>query len=424
MGVPFGKLSKYPFLHLLLVGSPVLPRGEHTPNMEMPLKSLLQAVAALGTVSSLCFYVVSSWAVLRFLNERRRKLQARTIDGEFLPPVSILKPLKGIDPAIWDSFCSHCEQDYPEYELIFGVSDAGDPAIEVVRRLQQEYPERRIELLVCERKLGANTKVSTLAQMLPAARHGLLLINDSDIRVEADYLRRAVAPLADDCVGLVTCLYRGQAGPTLGSRLEALGISTDFVPGVLTAKLLEGGLRFGFGSTLAVRKKDLDAIGGFEVLLDYLADDYELGRRMHSLGKRVELSEIVVDTFLPDYSLGAFFDHQIRWSRTIRDARRWGYVGVVFTFGLPWALLTLALTRGVIWAWVLGAATLIIRVLLAMASAMLVLRDSQIWRDLILLPVRDLLAPVLWALSFAGNSISWRGDVFSLKQGRLARVSR
>jgi ceramide glucosyltransferase len=325
---------------------------------------------------------------------------------------------------MWESFCSHCEQDYPEYQLIFGVSDSTDPAIALVQRLQQQYPRRDIQLVVGDQALGTNTKVSTLAQMVPAARHDVLLVNDSDIRVAPGYLRSVISPLADDSVGLVTCLYRGVAAGTLGSRLEALGISTDFVPGVLSAKFLEGGLRFGLGSTLAFRRSDLQAVGGFEALADYLADDYELGRRIAGTGKRVALADIVVDTFLPAYSVSQFIQHQLRWSRTIRDARRWGYVGLLLTFGVPWALATLLATRGAGWAWLLLALTVAVRVTVALGSALAVLRDRQILRDVFLLPLRDLIAPVVWALSFAGNQISWRGDLFYLKDGRLARISR
>jgi len=193
-------------------------------------RSLLEAVAAIGTVCSLFFSFLSALSLASFLGDRRKKLKQVPLPESQLPPVSILKPLKGVDPAIWESFCSHCEQDYPQYQLIFGVSDPGDPAIEVVRKLQAKYPNLPIELMVCDRVLGANVKASNLAQMLPAARHELLLVNDSDIRVPSDYLRKVIAPFADASVGLVTCLYRGVAGPTVGSRLEALGISTDFVP--------------------------------------------------------------------------------------------------------------------------------------------------------------------------------------------------
>ncbi|HEY1402169.1 MAG TPA: bacteriohopanetetrol glucosamine biosynthesis glycosyltransferase HpnI, partial [Terriglobales bacterium] len=319
--------------------------------------AVLETVAALGTVGSLSFYFLSAPGLASFLADTRKKLSQLPLPENQLLPVSILKPLKGVDPKIWESFCSHCEQDYPQFQLIFGVSDRGDPAIEVVRKLQAKYPDVPIQLIVCDRVMGANIKVSNLVQMLPMARHELMLVNDSDIRVPADYLRKVVTPLADSSIGLVTCLYRGVAGPTLGSRLEALGISTDFVPGVLSARFLEKGLHFGLGSTLAFRRRDLEAIGGFEALLDYLADDYELGRRIAAAGKRVELSAATVTTFLPAYTLRQFFRHQLRWSRTIRDARRWGYAGLLFTFGLPWALATLLAARGAEWAWALLAMT-------------------------------------------------------------------
>jgi len=236
-------------------------------------------------------------------------------------------------------------------------------------------------------------------------------------------LRKAIAPLRDASVGMVTCLYRGAAAPTLGSRLEALGIGTDFVPGVLSARFLERGLRFGLGSTLAFRRRDLEAIGGFEPLLDYLADDYELGRRIAATGKKVELSAATVTTLLPAYTLRQFFQHQLRWSRTIRDARRWGYAGLLFTFGLPWALATLLAARGAAWAWGLLALTFAARLAVGVGTAVLALRDEQVIRNIVLLPLRDLIAPLVWAASFTGNRIHWRGEVFGLKDGRLSRIS-
>src|SRR5450759_3209400 len=385
---------------------------------------LLEAVAAIGTVGSLFFYFLSALSLVTFLGDRRKKLKQAPLPESQLPPVSILKPLKGVDPEIWESFCSHCEQAYPQFQLIFGVSDPGDPAIEVVRELQAKYPNLPMELIACDRVLGANIKVSNLAQMLPAARHELLLVNDSDIRVPPDYLRKAIAPLADASVGLVTCLYRGVAGPTLGSRLEALGIGTDFVPGVLSARFLEQGLHFGLGSTLAFRRRDLEAIGGFEALLDYLADDYELGRSIAATGKRVELSAATVTTFLPAYTLRQFFRHQLRWSRTIRDARRWGYTGLLFTFGLPWALVTLLAAHGAAWAWLLFTLTFAMRLAVGFVAAVVVLHARQVFRNevfrnILLLPLRDLIAPLVWAASFMGNRIHWRDDVFELKDGRL-----
>jgi ceramide glucosyltransferase len=391
----------------------------------MPLtpRAGLEAVAALGTLGSLFFYLLSTLSLASFLRDRRKQLSKPPLPGSQLLPVSILKPLKDVDPEIWESFCSHCEQDYPQFQLIFGVSDPADPAIAVVRKLQAKYPNIPIELIMCDRVLGTNIKVSNLAQMLPAARYEILLVNDSDIRVPSDYLRKVIAPLADASVGLVTCLYRGIASrtarPTLGSRLEALGISTDFVPGVLSARFIEKGLRFGLGSTLAFRRRDLEAIGGFEALLDYLADDYELGRRIASTGKKVELSAATVVTFLPAYTLRQFIHHQLRWSRTIRDARRWGYAGLLFTFGLPWALLTLLAARGAVWALALLALTFAVRMAVGFVAAIVALHDDQFVRYVLLLPLRDLIAPFVWAASFMGNRVHWRGDVFDLKDGRL-----
>jgi ceramide glucosyltransferase len=383
-------------------------------------------VAAIGTLGSLLFYLLSTLALASFLRDRRKKLKQAPLPESQLPPVSILKPLKGVDPEIGESFCSHCEQDYPQFQLLFGVSDPADPAIEVVRKLQAKYPNLPIDLIVCDRVLGANTKVSNLVQMLPAARHELLFVNDSDIRVPSDYLRKVVSPLADSAVGLVTCLYRAVASPTLGSRLEALGISTDFVPGVLSARFLEKGLHFGLGSTLAFRRRDLEAIGGFDALLDYLADDYELGRRIAATGKRVELSAATVTTFLPAYTLRQFLRHQLRWSRTIRDARRWGYAGLLFTFGLPWALGMLLAAHGAAWAWSLFAMTFGARLAVGFDAAELVLDDRKIFRsellpNILLLTLRDLIAPFVWVASFMGNRIHWRGDDFDLKDGRLSR---
>jgi ceramide glucosyltransferase len=388
------------------------------------VRTVVETIAAIGTIGSLFFYFLAALSLASFISDRRKKLKQPPLPPTQLPAVSILKPFKGVDPEIWESFCSHCEQEYPEFQLIFGVSDPGDPAIQVVRKLQAKYPNLPIELIVCDRVLGANIKVSNLAQMLPAARHELLLVNDSDIRVPPDYLRKVIAPLADASVGLVTSLYGGVASPTarptLGSRLEALGINTDFVPGVLSARFLERGLHFGLGSTLAFRRGDLEAIGGFEALLDYLADDYELGRRIAATGKKVALSAATVTTFLPAYTLRQFFRHQLRWSRTIRHARRGGYAGLLFTFGLPWALATLLAARGAAWAWALLAVTFAVRLAVGFIAAEVVLHDRQALRNMVLLPLRDLIAPFVWAASFMGNRVHWRGDVFDLKDGRLA----
>jgi ceramide glucosyltransferase len=273
-------------------------------------------------------------------------------------------------------------------------------------------------LQVCPKDLGTNVKVSNLAQMLPEARYEQLIVNDSDIRVERDYLCRVLAPLQDPGVGLVTCLYRGIANSTLGSRLEALGISSDFCPGVLAARELEG-IKFGLGSTLAFRKKDLQAMGGFEAVVDYLADDYQIGRRIAALGMQVALSDMVVETFLPRYTLREFFNHQMRWARTVRDSRFWGYMGLGLTFGLPWSFLALIFSGGAAWAWVLLALTFAMRGAVTLVTGKWVLAESHVLRRLPLLPLRDAAALLVWILSFAGHTVTWRGDSFRLQKGKL-----
>lgn len=383
----------------------------------------VQILAILGCASSFAYYLLCLWSVRAFLSGNDATDDAPP--AQSLPPVSILKPLKGIDPEIYESFRSHCVQDYAaEYEIVFGVSDAADPAVASVEQLQREFPASSIKLVVCPQLLGANVKVSNLEQMLAESRYEHIVVNDSDIRVEPDYLRKVVAPLMKSDVGVVTCLYRGVAAPTLGSRLEALGISTDFCAGVLMARLLEGGLRFGLGSTLAFRKRDLERIGGFKQIVDYLADDYELGRRIAGLGLKNALSELVVETHLPAYDLGGFLAHQVRWARGVRDARFGGYIGLASTFGIFWALLNLVSFRGAPWTWALLVSMLLLRSAVAVMVGKKVLRDRQVIPGLWLLPLRDLIAVGIWMVSFAGHTVTWRGDQFTLKDGRLTRVAR
>jgi ceramide glucosyltransferase len=380
--------------------------------------NLVWIVAVCGIVSSSLYYLLCLWSVFKFLSVKKGTSQS----SQACPPISILKPLKGTDPEIYECFRSHCLQQYPEYEIIFGVSDAYDPVIESVKSLQLEFPDRRIQLVVSPNILGANVKVSNLAQMLPEARYDHLIVNDSDIRVEPDYLRRVIAPLSDSRIGMVTCLYRGVAGQTLGSRLEALGISTDFCAGVLVARQLEDGIRFGLGSTLAFRRAELEKIGGFASIVNHLADDYELGKRIADLGLAVKLSDVVVETYLPAYGLKDFFAHQLRWARGVRDARAGGYFGLAFTFGILWALLAMAAGGTTRWSWSLLVCTLSLRFAVAVFVGEKVLRDRQVLKYWWLIPLRDLIAVGVWIVSLGGHTVMWRGDRFSLKNGRLTRT--
>jgi ceramide glucosyltransferase len=374
---------------------------------------ILAGATGMLAACACIYYAVVIWSAWQF-----RHAPKQALNLSFAPPVSILKPLRGLDPGMYESLRSHCLQDYPQYEIIFGVSQRDDPAISLVQQLKQEFPERGLRLVICEQILGTNVKVSTLTQMLSHAAYDYLLVNDSDIRLERDYLRRVLAPMADASVGMVTCLYRGVPAATLGSRLESLGISTDCACGVLVARQLEG-VSFGLGSTLAFPRSALDSIGGFEPILDYLADDFELGNRIYRSGKAVRMSDAIVEDYLPPYTLRGFFEHQLRWARTVRDSRPWGYAGLVFTFGLPWAFVALLFSRGAAWAWVLLAITAALRAGSASFVSSHVLRDRQSLRDLWLLPLRDVFALGLWLASFAGHRIAWRGEEYILEKGKL-----
>src|SRR5579859_290374 len=376
--------------------------------------NLLPALVAVAlAICGMGFYLLCLWSAYRFQREARTGRLAGT------PPVTILKPLRGLDPQMYESFRSHCAQDYPEFELIFGVSEADDPAIGAVEQLVREFPQCKIRLLVCPEVLGNNRKTSNLVQMLAFAQYDHILINDSDIYVTADYLRRVMAPFARPQVGMVTCPYRGIAADTLGSKLESIGISTDFIAGVLVARQIEGGIHFALGSTLAMSRPALEAIGGLRPLVDYLADDFELGYRIAKAGYEVVLADIVVETHLPAYSFRGFFEHQMRWARSTRDSRRMGYLGLLLTFGLPWSIFAVLLAPLTWWSWATLAAAAALRAAVALKVGVGVVHDRAVSRRLWLVPLRDLVAFAVWFASFVDHTVHWRGEVFILENGKI-----
>ena len=392
----------------------------HALAFAVEIATTVMAVAGMG------FFLAALVAARLFIAERRRKLPA------FSPGVSILKSLKGVDPGMMDAFRSHCNQNYAgDYELLFGVAALGGPEAILVGRLQLEFPDYAIKLIECPERLGTNGKVSTLIQLAAHARYDYLLINDSDITVTPRYLEQVMggfaapgpAPNTIRETGMVTALYRGRAHRTLASLFEALGISTEFQPAVLLSKMLEGGLHYGLGSTLAVRRDALAKAGGLEGLVDQLADDYEMGARISKAGYRVALSAAVVETAIPAYDWRGFFDHQLRWLRTVRDARPGGYVGLIFTHGLAWALLNVVASGlSPLSLWLL-ALSFFLRLSLAMTAGAEVLSDHQVLPSLWLLPLRDIVSMGLWAAGFAGNTIVWRGERFVVKGGKLEKAS-
>ena len=399
--------------------------------------ALAQAVEIATTalaVAGMGYFLAVLVAAQIYLHQRRAQRAA------FSPGVSILKSLKGLDPGMMDAFRSHCRQSYAgAFELLFGVASLADPAATAVEALKAEFPEREIRLVECPERLGANGKVSTLTQLARHAQHDFLLINDSDITVSPRYLERVMGCFGPPSiqqsgaaavarhvapVGLVTALYRGKAHGTVASRLESLGIATEFMGGVLLSKWMEGGLHYGLGSTLAVRRDALEKSGGLLPLVDYLADDYELGARIARAGFRVEVNPEVVETGVPAYDWRGFCDHQLRWLRTVRDVRPAGYAGLIFTHGLGWAVLN-ALASGLSPSslWLLGL-SFFLRLAQAMMVGAVVLGDHQVLPNLWLLPFRDVIAMALWAAGFAGDTIVWRGQRFALKDGKLEEMKR
>jgi ceramide glucosyltransferase len=387
-----------------------------------------EVVTTVLVAASMLYCMLVLWAAWSFRRYVRRS-QSLPL---FALPVSLLKPVKGCDDGMYEAFRSHCEQQYPgEFELIFGADSEDDPAVAAVHRLQAEFPDIPIRLVICPERLGTNGKVSNLIQMQAAAKHDFLIVNDSDIRVSPLYIDRVMRQLAakdKKQVGMATALYRGEVARTptgklrLGAILEALGIATDFQAGVLVARVVEGGIHFGLGSTLAVRREALAAAGGLEALVDQLADDYEMGARIAAAGYSIRLATEVVETSVPAYSLGGFVSHQLRWARTVRDSRRWGYAGLLFTHTFPLAVANVLASGASFWSiWLLGLAYLL-RLSTAMQVGMGVLRDRQVLRDLWLLPIRDLVGFAVWVWSFAGNTIVWRGERFVLKGGKLEKA--
>ncbi len=344
------------------------------------------------------------------------------------PTVSVLKPVRGMDPHRYDAFASMCKQTYPgRFELLLGIADPDDSLLLAeVARLQAEFPAIAVRAVPCGEVLGTNGKVSTLLQMVPHALGELLVINDADILAGPDYLQAVASAMALSEVGFVTAPYLGRTLPksTLWARLESLGIAGDLLPGVFTARMLDRGMRFGLGSTLALRRSTLDAIGGLAPLLDRIADDYELGERVSKAGFRVVLLQEPVQTSVPDYSLRAFWQHQIRWWRTVRDARPWSYFFMVTSYALPWAMLNVIACGFALPSITLLSLALLLRVALLLNVGVGILRDGQVFRDLILLPLRDTVSLLLWAWSYAGDDVVWRGQRFRLRRGTMVPAKR
>ncbi len=372
---------------------------------------LVAALAPFG------YYIAAMLAASRFFRRDRRGLFP-----ESWPPVSILKPLHGIDFASHENLASFCTLDYPEYEILFAVNDVSDPAVPVVERIMREHPERRMRLLVGAPPLGVNRKVNSLARMAGEAAHEVLVLTDGDVRVGANFLRETVAPLATARAELVSCLYRGVAQRSLPAELEALGAATDFLPGAIVAAS-SGRVSFALGAAIATTKAQLARIGGFAAIANFLADDYELGHRTAQRGGRAVLCREPVWTMYPAQTLRGFWEHQVRWARTVRICQPAPYFGLVLTLGLPWTLLVYALAPSRVVGTAYVAAYLILRFAMAWTVGVWGLRDETTRQKWWLIPLRDAMHFFVWLAGLFSNRVVWGGVEYVVERGEMRRVS-
>ena len=379
-------------------------------------RAAIQFLLLIVCLSGISYYCYGIYAAIKFFSHRTE------IDPDFHPPISILKPICGLDIETYENFASFCQQDYSEYQIVFGVRDGNDPSVQVVNKIIEDFPEIDISLVISDRTIGTNLKVSNLANAEVEAKYSLLLLADSDVRVGRDYLQRVIQPMRDPEVGVVTCLYRPFVRGWV-AILEAVGISTEYHASILVARSLEG-MNFALGPTIAIRKSVLEAIGGFIAIADYLADDFKLGYLSAKAGYKVVLSDYIIDHAIATVSLLDLIHRQTRWNCCTRVSRPWGYLGLIFTHGIPMSILFLIATGGSIFGWAIAILTWSTRLIMAWVVGVKSLKDPVTRKFLWLVPLRDFIGFAIWCYALVGNTFEWRGQQLKLtKAGKLELLS-
>ena len=370
------------------------------------------AVALLLT-GSLVYCVLVLMAVLRYLSVRPAPLR-------IYEPISILKPLHGLDEGLEENLRACFEQDYIAFEILFAARDAGDPALALVEKLRAEYPNVQTKVIVTGEPPYANAKVYSLEKMLTAARHQLLVMSDSDVLVTPRMLRVIAAEFQDPKLGIATCPYRAVAGSSIWSTLEAIGMNTEFIAGLVVARMIES-VKFAVGPTIAARRSALQAIGGFETLQAYLAEDFVMGHLASEKGLGVILSSYVIEHRIGSQGFAANVRHRLRWTRSTRRSRPAGYIGQFFTNPLPIALILVAISAA--W-WPMLVVTILIRFFAAWCTSFCVLNCTMTARQWCLLPLQDVVSFLFWTAGFFGNTVTWRGRKYYLRRdGRFELIS-
>jgi ceramide glucosyltransferase len=379
------------------------------------MSSLLFALLVSLMLIACGYYLFTLYAARRFF---RRQPPAPTP----LPPVSLLKPLKGASAELYECLASFCRLDYPSFQLLCGVRDPRDPAIAVVQQLQSDFPQHDIVLIVNPEIIGSNYKVSTLYHLARFAKHDLLVVSDSDVAVTTNYLKAIIPPLAESQVGLVTCPYRGGTMSPFASMIESLLINTGFASMILVASQVEK-TTYAFGATMAVKRQALEKIGGFAALADYLADDYFLGNLIARAGYDLRLVPHIVETHPGVTGLRDLWRHQLRWARTQRLCRPSGYFGTLITYGTMWAVLSVVLFPSYPGMWQLALATIGVRLYSTSLISEIFLDATVTRRFLWLVPLTDLLSFVIWCVSLRGNTVRWGEYKFRVQRdGKMTRV--
>jgi ceramide glucosyltransferase len=376
---------------------------------------LLRWTVLIGAFAPFVYYALATYCGWEYFRALRKK---PLVDGEFAPPVSILKPVRGLDREAYENFASFCSLDYPEYEILFGIADRNDPAISVVRQLQRDFPDRTIRLVLGAPWLGTSPKMNNLCGLAREAKFELLVVNDSDVRVEPDYLRDAVAPFRDPKVGVVTAFFQSKTEGNLASDLDAVGVPGGSSASVLVARKLSG-IDFALGWTMATTKERLKEIGGFEAMADHHSDDFTLGNKIAKCGYRIELMRKPVTMVYPKERLRQFLKHELRWSIMLRNIRPAGYLGLATTFGLPWALMAAAVAHSAVASAAYLSSYLILRLAMAWTIGVWGLRDCVVRKKIWLVPLRDAMDFLIWTAGFFSNKVSWRGTEYLVREGRL-----